>query len=185
MLSGCGAVDKTMKHSPANQAYDNLIRSAKGRPDSDALDPVNRFFNDRIRYASDFETWGTGEYWATPDELMEKGQGDCEDFAVAKFFTLREIGVEEDLLNLVYCRIAPGDRPHVVVGYLADADSPLILDSVLDEIVSASERSDLNLILGFNNKGLWVFKNGVRHKISTNSKRIRPWRECLQRMEAP
>lgn len=135
MLSGCGAVDKTMKRIPTHQAYKDLLRTAKGLPD-------------------------------------------------AKFFTLREIGVEEDLLNLVYCRIAPGDRPHVVVGYLADADSPLILDSVVDDIVPARERSDLSLILGFNSKGLWVFKNGVRHKISTNPKRLRPWEELMQRMPA-
>ena len=185
MLSGCGAVDKTMKHSPANQAYDNLLRSVKGLPDSNALDPVNRFFNDRIRYASDFETWDRPEYWATPDELMEKGQGDCEDFAIAKFFTLREIGVDEDRLNLVYCRIAPGDRPHVVVGYLASPDdSPLILDSVPErsEIVPASERADLNLILGFNQRSLWVFRDGIRHKISIPSKRLRHWRELQKRM---
>ena len=182
MLSGCGAVDKAMKHSPTNQAYDNLIRSATGRPDSDALAPVNRFFNDRIRYASDFETWGTGEYWATPDELMEKGQGDCEDFAVAKFFTLKWIGVDEDKLNLVYCRIAPGDRPHVTVGYLADADAPLILDSVTEEILPAHERADLNLIMGFNSRGIWVFKGGVRHFVSTSAKRVRPWRELQKRM---
>ncbi len=184
ILSGCGAADKTMKRIPTHQAYKDLLRTAKGMPDSEALDSVNRFFNTRIRYAADLKSWGKPEYWATPEEVLDRGQGDCEDFAIAKFFTLKWIGVEEDLLNLVYCRIAPGDRPHVVVGYLADADSPLILDSGADEIAPASERSDLSLILGFNSRGLWVFRDGIRHKVSTNAKQLRPWKELMQRMSA-
>jgi len=186
MLSGCGALEKTtMKHSPITQAHDDLIRSAAGLPEPEILDRVNRFFNSEIRYASDFETWGKPEYWATPSELMDRGQGDCEDFAVSKFFTLKWIGVPEDKLNLIYCRIAPGNRAHVVVGYLSvpDAD-PLILDSVPDHahISPASMRADLSLILGFSGQGLWVFKHGVRHRVATSGKRLRPWRELSRRM---
>ena len=174
-----------MKHSPTHTAYEDLIQSAHRMLNTDALDHVNRFFNGRVRYASDFETWGKSEYWATPAEVLDRGQGDCEDFAVAKFFTLKRIGVDEDELNLVYCRIAPRSIPHVVVGYFDSPNvDPLILDSVVDDIVLARERSDLSLILGFNSKGLWVFKNGVRHKISTNPKRLRPWKELMQRMPA-
>jgi predicted transglutaminase-like cysteine proteinase len=185
MLGGCGAVETRMKHGPIHTAYEDLIRSAAGLPDAEAIDRVNRFFNSRIRYAADPETWGQTEYWATPAEVLEKGQGDCEDFAIAKFFTLIKIGVKEDLLSLMYGRIEPGGQAHMVAGYGA-CDIPLILDNIADDVVPADRSRDLRLIMGFNLGSLWMFKNNIRRKaISDNPRCIRQWGELLQRMEAP
>ena len=52
---------------------------------------MNRFFNN-IRFRSDQKTWGKEDYWALPREFLNRGIGDCEDYAIAKYITLRRLG---------------------------------------------------------------------------------------------
>ena len=59
---------------PYQKALESLIGEAIGRPDVEKLGLVNQFFNDRIRYDTDLNVWGKSEYWAGPDELMQRGE---------------------------------------------------------------------------------------------------------------
>ena len=74
-------------------AWEDLIRNDRSRTDREKLEKVNRFFNSRIRFANDVDVWGIQDYWATPIEFLCKGAGDCEDFAIAKYFTIKAMGV--------------------------------------------------------------------------------------------
>merc|ERR1711879_201908 len=65
------------------------------------LTSVNNFFND-YHYKTDDKLYKKADYWATRKEFVFKGAGDCEDFAIAKFFTLIELGVSEDKLSLLH-----------------------------------------------------------------------------------
>lgn len=56
-----------------------------------ALEETNRFFNRQI-FIDDIKLWGQNDYWASPAEFLAVGGGDCEDFSIAKYFTLREMG---------------------------------------------------------------------------------------------
>jgi len=90
-----------IKHGPDAATrlleWEDIIRTTGGsKSDLEKLEIVNHFFNSRIRYASDIEVWGVKDYWATPLEFLCRNAGDCEDFAIAKFFTLKEIGVKEE-----------------------------------------------------------------------------------------
>ena len=72
-----------------------------GLSDRDVLDRVNRAVNGAMAYKSDASVWGVGDYWATPAEMARKGAGDCEDFAIAKYWALRSLGVPDEKLQLV------------------------------------------------------------------------------------
>ena len=47
------------------------------------------------------------DYWATPVESLRKGEADCEDYAIAKYFTLRQLGVADDKLRITYYKVFP------------------------------------------------------------------------------
>jgi len=165
---------------PRHPALESLIGDAIGRPDAEKLEIVNQFFNDRIRYASDLEIWGKSEYWAGPDELMARGRGDCEDFAIAKYLTLRDSGIADSRLQIVYGRLATSRENHMVLAYFGAVI--LILDNIMDAIFTLQERSDLIPVMGFNHSGLWIFRRGEPELLTRNSNRLARWRELRERM---
>ena len=165
---------------PYQKALESLIGDAIGRPDVEKLEIVNQFFNTRIRYDTDLNIWGRSEYWAGPDELMQRGDGDCEDFAIAKYLTLRDSGVDDSRLQIVYGRLATSRENHMVLAYFGAVI--LILDNIMDAIFTLQERSDLVPVLGFNHSGLWIFRRGEPELLTRNSNRLARWRELRERM---
>ena len=81
-------------------SWNNLISAGQGLTEEEKLVQVNSFVNRAIRYDTDSRIWGANEYWATPAEALIRGQGDCEDYAIAKFFTLTRMGVAANKLRL-------------------------------------------------------------------------------------
>ena len=72
--------------------------------DYDKLNLANQFANRRIRFVSDSDHWHKSDYWATPLESLGTKGGDCEDFAIFKYFTLKAMGVDESKMRLMYVR---------------------------------------------------------------------------------
>lgn len=61
---------------------------------------VRQWVEDNIEYVGDKELWDTVEYWATPEETLEKGRGDCEDGAILAYVLCRLKGVPANRLML-------------------------------------------------------------------------------------
>jgi len=136
----------------------------------------------------DSEVWGQADYWASPLEMLGKGAGDCEDYAIAKFFSLVALGMPVGKLRLVYVRaqIGGADGPvqaHMVLAYYATPGAePLILDSLVGEIRPASRRPDLAPVFSFNSEGLW---QGVGSQAAGDpTARLSRWREILGKARA-
>jgi predicted transglutaminase-like cysteine proteinase len=129
--------------------------------DTGRLATINQFFNRRVLFRDDQEVWNQVDYWASPLETLEKGMGDCEDFAIAKYFSLLAVGVPPARLRLVYVRLQIGgaggpSQAHMVLAYYATPQAePLILDNLVTEIRPASRRPDLTPVFSFNSEGLW------------------------------
>lgn len=148
------------------------------------LEIVNRYFN-RMEFISDMEHWGKKDYWATPVEFIATAAGDCEDFSIAKYFTLRELGIETEKLRLIYVKATSINQAHMVLGYYKNADAePLILDNLEPEIQPASLRQDLIPSYSFNGNSLWQAKmlreGGIKVGKSAN---IGIWKMLMERME--
>ena len=82
--------ESAAKLSPRTQAAVKAMiqmadRAAAMPDERDRLAAVNGFFNQRVAFRDDIEVWGQIDYWATPLELLDKGAGDCEDYAIAKY----------------------------------------------------------------------------------------------------
>ncbi|MFA7013707.1 MAG: transglutaminase-like cysteine peptidase [Desulfobacterales bacterium] len=164
--------------------WEDIIRTTdRSKSDLEKLEIVNQFFNSRVRYASDIEVWKTKDYWATPLEFLCRNAGDCEDFAIAKFFTLKEIGVKEEKLNIMYVKALEYGIAHMVLSYYSTpAAEPLILDNLIDGIAPASKRPDLQPVLGFNGSGLWTAKQRSKGQLPAKSERLKPWRNLQKKL---
>lgn len=148
------------------------------------LQLVNDFFNSRIQYKNDLPLWGKDDYWASPVETIGRGAGDCEDYAIAKFFSLTAMGIPEDKLRLMYVRQLDVDLTHMVLIYYENNKSiPLVLDNYNSRVLPANKRTDLKPIYSFNGQGLWMSKaKGLGRKVE-NSQGVSAWTTLLQRIE--
>ena len=85
------------------EKWDKMLQSSKDEKILNKLKNVNDFFN-KIKYKNDLRHWKKRDYWATPFEFMGTGAGDCEDYAIAKYFSLRKIGVPDSKLRITYVK---------------------------------------------------------------------------------
>ena len=165
-------------------AWRKLIEESTPLPDNDKLNKVNTFFNRRILYKTDTEVYAQEDYWATPLEFMGHGAGDCEDFVIAKYMTLRILGVSTERLRLIYVRYQSGGAmpiAHMVLGYYAQPnEEPVILDNMVSSIRTGSMRPDLSPVYSFNSDGLWV--GGATTSSADPTARLSRWRDVLDRM---
>lgn len=163
-------------------AWEGLIIQDMSMTDLEKLKRVNDFLN-QMEFVDDRIHWEKEDYWATPIEFLATQGGDCEDFAIAKYFTLKIMGVDEKKLNLTYVKSLNLNVHHMVLTYFSTADAePLILDNLVREIKSASQRTDLIPIYSFNGTGLWLAKQRGRGKMAGSSNRLHHWQDLLQRM---
>ena len=183
------------KQRYGEEAYKNtlelqeLIALLQSAPETEKLKQINDFFNRKINFAEDIDLWGKSDYWATPLETIGRNAGDCEDYSIAKYTFLKILNVPNDKLRLTYVRaeIRNQDRrvvlAHMVLSYYATPQSePMILDSLVPEIMPASARKDLTPIFGFNDKGLWV---GANNKSKGDSvSHLSRWRDVITRIQA-
>lgn len=147
---------------------------------SSPIHTSNRFWAG-VPYLSDQANWGTEDYWATPIETLGVNHADCEDYAIAKYFTLKELGVPVTKLRITYVRALRWNEPHMVLAYYPEPDSePYILDNLTDRIDLASDRRDLEPIYSFNDEDLWA-AGGVAK--AGKSSQIRLWRGLIEKME--
>lgn len=152
--------------------------------DKQRLSRVNAFFN-RLEFVSDQIHWGEKDYWATPIEFIASDGGDCEDFAVAKYITLRLLGVADEKMNLTYVKAWKLNQAHMVLTYYETPGAvPLVLDNLVDSIDPANQRTDLLPVYSFNGTGLWLAKERGRGNLVGNSDRLKLWNELLTRMPA-
>ena len=115
------------------RSWREVVAETQGKPQLEVLKTVNGYFN-RWPYRIDRELYGVSEYWATPQEFMKRS-GDCEDYAIAKFFVLRDLGYANEDLRIVILMDRIRRIGHAVLAVYAMGDI-LILDSLTDLIFS-------------------------------------------------
>lgn len=158
----------------------------KKLPERDKLELVNDFMN-QPRFVSDIDHWGKEDYWATPIEFLSTDGGDCEDFSIAKYFTLRALGIPDEKLRLIYVKeLVIYRQAHMILAYLPTPDAdPLVLDNINKSIQLASTRTDLLPVYSFNGSGLWLAKEQTgRAQQVGGSDRIGLWRDLQARIRA-
>ena len=169
--------------------WQKLLQESAQQTAPAKLKQVNDFFNRRVKFGDDQEIWGQSDYWATPMETLGKGAGDCEDFTIAKYFTLLLLNIPDEKMRLIYVQARIGGvnssitQAHMVLAYYPTPEvDPLILDNLVNDMQPASRRSDLLPVFSFNTQGLWQGTTGVRGAGGPAS--LSRWQELLRRARA-
>jgi len=169
----------------------NTTNDARALDEPARLRRINDFINRRIVFEDDRSVWNQSDYWATPLETIGQGRGDCEDFAIIKYLSLRHAGIAGDKLRLIYVKatLKTPDGPiqvaHMVLAYYATPSAePLLLDNLEPTIQPASKRQDLKPIFSFNSTGIFAGVSGRAQATGGGIGRLSRWEDVLQRIVA-
>ena len=171
--------------------FDEWLRTLKAAAETSIdtrLQRINSFFNRKLLFTDDLELWGETDYWATPMESLAKGKADCEDYVIAKYFSLRSLNVPDTQLRLIYVKARIGgpnssiEQAHMVLAFYPSAElEPLILDNLITEIRPASRRKDLTPIFSFNSQGIFSGTGSSATMGPGGVGRLSRWQALLER----
>ena len=165
-------------------ALNSLMTSLQDATEQEKLIKVNDFFNS-FRWVDDMQLWHKKDYWATRMEFVGKGAGDCEDYVIAKYFTLKQLGIPTQKLYFTYVKALRYNQAHMVLTYYDTPKSiPLILDNINGKIKIATQRTDLVPVYSFNGDSLYLAKQeGLGQAIPGGNKKQNPkWMELIDRI---
>ena len=150
-----GDCTSTRYNACHHQEWQSLIADLRGLDLADQLDRVNSFMNER-RYIVDPINWGVRDYWATPGQFFRK-QGDCEDYAIAKYLTLRQLGVPEAQMRIVVLQDLNLGIPHAVLAVVTP-EGTMILDNQISQVVDARVIRHYQPIYSINESAWWLHR---------------------------
>lgn len=133
---------------------DDLLLMLKDENELKKINLVNTWVN-FIKYKRDIDLYGVKDYWATLYEFVGKNGGDCEDYTIAKYYILKELGVNPHKMKFVYVIYKNRQGKlisHMVLAYFKVARPKtkkdiLILDNNNRLVLPASRRPDLIKII--------------------------------------
>ena len=145
---------------------------------------VNVAINRNIAYALDPESAPGGDVWSTPFETLARGAGDCEDFAIAKFYLLIAGGAPREGVRLLYAIYrwpdqAAKPQPHLVTVAGWPLADPRVLDCINPLVVPLSQRDDLEPIFSFDQLAIWPGVDAL--PLSGRRRRIDRWQTTQAR----
>lgn len=173
--AGSSATRLNFVESQAQARSENLqtlMQSLKNAPIQTKLNRVNYFFNQNIRYTSDLKNHGVTDHWQTQAESLKLGKGDCEDYALAKYQALKDLGVPEKELHVFYVKNR-NNIAHMVLLHTDSQNRSQVLDNESSLVLPLDKRKDLRPVYGFN-QGELVLANGPEGWLSGDHKPGKP-----------
>lgn len=116
------------------------------------VEAVNTHFN-KVRYIEDKNNYGTSDYWAMPTEFTRVG-GDCEDYVLAKYAALKDLGVSEDKLRMVILQDTLKNLPHAILVVYTE-DGAKFLDNQFKTVKDVEGFTRYAPIYSINRTGWW------------------------------
>ena len=151
--AGCGAV---VPVGCPLAYWKQFIESLRGVDPVAQLDRVNRYIN-AMPYVADARNYDRPDYWATPRQFFDRS-GDCEDFAIAKFMSLRALGWSNDRLRiLVLDDLDRGVTHAVLVAY--HQGEAWLLDNQMERVIRADQVAHYRARYSINETGWWLHRS--------------------------
>jgi len=147
------------------------------------LSHINSFFN-RIMPQYDKQKYGINDYWSTRKEILIDGRGDCEDYVIAKYFSLLENGFHKDKLFLAVVKVKGEINDHMVLFYFKEKnDIPLVLDNLSFKVLPLNKRPKLEVKFIFNEEESYIMNNYKKSKrVNINWGEDNKWGNLLTRV---
>ena len=160
--------------------YSLTMRRLKKFPRRKQLVHVNRYLNQLLQ-KPDSLNQDISDYWETPKEFLCIGFGDCEDYAIIKYFTLIKLGFPKNRLFLTTVYVKSSGTYHMVVSYFEYfLKPPLILDNLSFRILNTKERDDLVIGKFINHQG--VFKLNQKNQLIWIANSYKKHQDLLKRI---
>jgi len=163
--------------------FKQMREKASTLPTNKKLAYVNAFFN-KILPINDATKYSYDDYWATRKEFIIEGQGDCEDYVIAKYFTLIELGIKKKNLYFAVVQVKGKTSYHMNLLYLETPKSvPLVLDNLSFKVVPLPVRKKLITKFAFNEYNSHnLTKTGLGKKVNIDWGDVNKWEVLLDRV---
>jgi len=163
----------------------SLLNKINAKDELKKVKHINDFFNKDVTYSSDEKAWGKKDYWASREEFLGIDEGDCEDYVIAKYFSLRQLGIPVDRIYLTYVKAIKYRQSHMVLTYYRTKGSvPLVLDNIVQEIEPATQRTDLRPLFSFNGEKIYMAKERGLGKVIPQGKiNLSKWTDLVLKIK--
>ncbi|QDF28246.1 transglutaminase-like cysteine peptidase [Halarcobacter anaerophilus] len=159
------------------ELWNEIMQEAKSKDILHKLKDINDFWN-KIKYQEDIIVWQKKDYWTTPLEFLSVGAGDSEDYAIAKYFSLRKLGIPRSKLKITSVILTNPEKryrsrrePHLVLAYYhKPGATAIVLDNINKKLKLATKRTDLIPLYTNNNLSKKYSQQNIMARI--NSKKI-------------
>lgn len=138
---------------PSKSGWSKLVKEVDGQDAMGKLKAVNKFFN-LWPYRLDAANYGVSDYWATPMEFLKKS-GDCEDYAIAKFYALQEFGFSTDSMRIVAVKDYIRGIGHAILVVYTDSGA-YVLDNQTNMVLSHARYKHYIPQYSVNEKFRWM-----------------------------
>lgn len=155
-IEPCGNTTALACHYRDWLGFLDTLRGASKRRQIDA---VNAYFNARP-YVADRSNYGREDHWATPGEFLSRS-GDCEDYAIAKYLSLRELGWTDDELRVVAVRDENLGIGHAIVVVFLDGET-WVLDNQLSDVIETDAVPHYRPVYSINATSWWLHRSRDR-----------------------
>lgn len=129
------------------------LQSISALDDDEKVRKVNAYANSR-KYTLDLENYGLDDYWAAPKQFLHNN-GDCEDYAIIKMLSLKQLGFDADTMRVVVVQDTNQRVAHAVMSIVVH-DDILILDNQIEEILSHRNIFHYVPVYSVNEKRWWM-----------------------------
>lgn len=139
-----------------NVKWEKLLVELQGKSVAVQMREVNKFFN-AMTYVSDDDNWGVDDMWNTPYELMTRG-GDCEDYAIAKYISLKRLGVDTSQMRIMIVQDENLNGAMHAILEVREGGGKYILDNQAQEVAEESNIFHYRPIYAINNRNWWAYQ---------------------------
>jgi predicted transglutaminase-like cysteine proteinase len=176
-------IEKKHGHIAKNRIldYETMLKSLMPQSKSKQLMKINFYLN-QLPTKIDIIDNKRADYWETPKEFLTYGSGDCEDYAIIKYFTLLKLGFSKDKLFMTTAYEKYSGQYHMILSYFETLNKPpLVLDNLSFEILDLRKRVDLKPVKFINPTG--TYKLDEDNHLVKIAEEHPKFNELLQRVE--
>lgn len=137
------------------QEWRKFVGELKGVDKMAQLDAVNKYMN-RAPYIIDPVNYGVPDYWATPVQFFVK-DGDCEDYAITKYLSLRALGWPLEDMRIVVLQDTNLNIAHAILLVKFKGKS-YVLDNQINQLVTDDKIRHYRPIYSINEKSWWLHR---------------------------
>lgn len=146
---------KTQGSSATVRDWKTHLNGLRHLSTSSQLEEVNRYINS-VRYIEDNRNFKKSDHWATPIEFLTRG-GDCEDFAIAKYASLRALGFSADQMRIAIVQDRIKNIPHAIL-IVYDEGHAYVLDNQDKTVKRADAVKRYKPLFSLNSTSWWLHK---------------------------